>query len=104
MRLRKSADNELEFRKKLEKDIHGFSFRKFIEFIIKELHDEKSESSNSQISSEEDKNDISDDDDAISQDDESIDAGELETTLNTIAGKNTVTGQSKRRNGFIVNQ
>ena len=47
LRLRKSADNGLEFRKKLEKDIHGFSFKKFILFIIKELDDEKSESSNS---------------------------------------------------------
>jgi hypothetical protein len=30
MRLRKSEGNELEFKKKLEKDIHGFSFVKFI--------------------------------------------------------------------------
>lgn len=53
LRLRKSADNELEFRKKLEKDIHGFSFKRFIEFVIKELDEDRSESSNSQVSSSE---------------------------------------------------
>jgi hypothetical protein len=37
MRLRKSKDNQLEFRKKLEKDIHNFSFEKFIIFVIKQV-------------------------------------------------------------------
>lgn len=35
MRLRKSKDNQLEFRKKLDKDIHAFKFKRFIEFVIK---------------------------------------------------------------------
>jgi hypothetical protein len=34
MRLRKSKDNQLEFRKKLDKDIHSFSFKRFINFVI----------------------------------------------------------------------
>ena len=37
MRLRKSKNNELEFKKKKEKDIHGFSFKKFINYIIDEV-------------------------------------------------------------------
>lgn len=34
MRLRKSVDNELSFSKKIGKDIHGFSFEKFIKYMI----------------------------------------------------------------------
>ncbi len=38
MRLRKSnRDNQLEFKKKIEKDIHKFNFKKFFEFIINEI-------------------------------------------------------------------
>jgi len=34
MRLRKSKDNQLEFRKKSEKEIHDFNFKRFINFVI----------------------------------------------------------------------
>ena len=44
MRLRKSKDNQLEFRKKLEKDIHNFNFEKFILFVIKQVKTEKEDS------------------------------------------------------------
>lgn len=44
MRLRKSKDNSLEFKKKMEKDIHAFKFKKFIEYFIEHL-DEPEESS-----------------------------------------------------------
>ena len=98
MRLRKSKDNGLEFRKKLEKDIHGFNFKKFIIFIMKELDDDKSGSDNSQITSEEE----NDSDEEIS-DDGSMDAGEVAVTLDTIAGQ-TAGSSTKRRGGFIVNQ
>jgi len=37
MRLRKSKDNELEFKKKCEKEIHDFKFKRFIEFVIKQV-------------------------------------------------------------------
>ena len=54
MRLRKSKNNELEFKKKKEKDIHGFSFKKFINYIIDEVQasddGDESSSSNSGIS------------------------------------------------------
>jgi len=67
---------------------------------MKELDDDKSESSNSQITSEEEKD--SDDDEDISQD--SVDAGELVATLDTIAGQTAGSAANKRRGGFIVNQ
>lgn len=104
MRLRKSADNELEFRKKLEKDIHGFSFKKFILFIISELDEDKSQSSNSQISESEGDEAGSEDEEGASDDDQSVDAGELEATLNTIAGQTSGSAKDKRRSGFIVPQ
>ena len=44
MRLRKTKGNELEFKKKLEKDIHAFSFRRFIDYVIKYCQDEKDSS------------------------------------------------------------
>ena len=37
MRLRKTKDNELEFKKKKDKEIHDFSFKKFINYIIDEV-------------------------------------------------------------------
>lgn len=43
MRLRKQVGNELEFKKKLEKDIHHFSFRKFIDFVIETVQNEHSD-------------------------------------------------------------
>ena len=52
MRLRKSKDNQLEFRKKLEKDIHNFSFEKFIQFVFKQVIENESSSEND-ITSEE---------------------------------------------------
>ena len=54
MRLRKSKDNELYFCKKIGKDIHGFSFRKFMEYMIKEVEAENDDS-------EEGEDDIDDD-------------------------------------------
>ena len=37
MRLRKSKDNQLEFRKKCEKEIHDFNFKRFISFVISQV-------------------------------------------------------------------
>lgn len=69
---------------------------------MKELDDDKSESSNSQITSEEEKD--SDDDEDISQDEDgSVDAGELVATIDTIAGQTAGSASNKRRGGFIVN-
>ena len=97
MRLRKSKDNELEFRKKKEKDIHNFSFKKFIEYIIDEVGADSSSSSNSGVSQ-------SDNNEMDEHEDEDFDAGEIATTLETIA-QNTKTGaQGQRRSGMIVNQ
>ena len=64
MRLRKTKGNELEFRKKLEKDIHKFSFRRFIEYVIKYCQDEKDSSD-----SEEEDNDEDDEDDSDANED-----------------------------------
>ena len=44
MRLRKSKTNQLEFRKKLEKDIHNFNFEKFINFVMKQVKTDKESS------------------------------------------------------------
>ena len=40
MRLRKGKDNELEFSKKMDKEIHAFSFKKFIQYMIAEVKKE----------------------------------------------------------------
>ena len=58
MRLRKSAGNELEFKKKLEKEIHHFSFRRFIDFVIEQSQKDKEDDnlSNESIDSESDEN------------------------------------------------
>ena len=47
MRLRKSENNELEFKKKREKDIHAFSFGKFIQFVIDDIRGNNEDSSSS---------------------------------------------------------
>ena len=99
MRLRKSKDNELEFRKKREKDIHGFSFKKFIEYIIKEIGEEQSSSSNSDVSDSEMESAESGPDS-----ERPFDAGEFVTTLNTIAENTKATKSGGKRVGIIINQ
>ena len=41
MRLRKSIDNELSFSKKIGKDIHEFSFEKFIKHVIQDVENDR---------------------------------------------------------------
>lgn len=95
MRLRKHKDNELEFRKKREKEIHEFSFKKFIEYIIKEVEEEQSSSSNSGVSDSEVESD--------SRSGTELDAGEFETTLNTIAQNTKSSKSGEKRVGVIIN-
>lgn len=45
MRLRKNKDNQLEFKKKIEKDIHSFNFQKFIKFVIADCLENQDSSS-----------------------------------------------------------
>lgn len=101
MRLRKSKDNELEFRKKKDKDIHNFSFKKFIDYIIKEIsEDDSSSSSNSGVS---DESEDEQQDDGNESNEKDFDVNEFVTTLKTIADNTKGGEKGQRRSGMIIN-
>ena len=85
MRLRKSKGNELEFRKKVEKDIHKFSFARFIDYVIKYVQEEKDSSSEN----EEDDDEISDLGSAMSDEDVVQNADNISISENEDEVENT---------------